>query len=496
MRILLINPPITSLGEIKIEPHPPLGLAYLASYLLKHRYSVKILDALFSGEKRKIGKKFRLGLTDKEIKKEIQEYGPGIIGISQMFTPYAQDSHRVARIAKKVNPQITTVLGGAHVSIEPQAVLKDQNVDIAVRGEGEITLLELVKALEKKKSLNQVTGITYRNRGIVQNPPTPFVKDLAELPFPAWHLLPLKLYDRPDDPSVMRHPLVSMITSRGCPGKCVFCSIHAVWGHAWRGRKARNVADEIELLIKKFGIREIHFQDDSMSLDKKRMKEICDEIIKRKLNFKWATPNGIAYWTLDTPLLKKMKRAGCYRITFGIESGDPKTRKWIGKPYRLSQVKKLTRKANQLGFWTIATYILGFPYETKKQIKKTINFAIKSDVDFALFYRLNPLPGTPVYQVFEKEKLLPQDKQKLYQEGVFCATQYLTKDELVALRSLAFKKFFLSRALSPLRFVKKTHSLEDLVYTLKLIVWGVILFFRIAIGQGQKITSKTIKGTF
>lgn len=496
MRILLINPPITSWGEIKIEPHPPLGLAYLAAYLLKHGHQAKILDALILGGMKRIGKKYKKGLSDQEIKKEIKKFNPDIVGISQMFTAYAQDGYSIAQITKKVNPKITTVFGGAHVSIDPKAILAEESVDIAVYGEGEITFLNLVNAKEKKQFPKNLTGIVYRQgQKIIQTPSTPFIKNLDKLPFPAWHLLPLNLYDR-KDPSVIRHPLTSMITSRGCPGRCVFCSIHAVWGYAWRARSAQNVVDEIELLVKDYGIREIHFQDDNLSLDKKRLMEICDEIVKRKLNIKWATPNGIAYWNLNTRLLKKMKRAGCYRLTFGIESGDPKMRKWIGKAHSLAQAKTLTKIANNLGFWTLATFIFGFPYETERQIKKTINFALKSEVDFALFYRLSPLPGTPVYQVFKKEKLLPQSKQKLYQEGAFCATQYLTKDKLVTLRSSAFKKFFLSRALKPFRFAKKIHSFEDLVYTFKLISWGVILFFRLAVGQGQKITSKTIKGTF
>ena len=500
MRILLIYPPITSSEEIKIEPHPPLGLAYLASFLEKNHYPVKILDALVLGPKHQLSKKFRFGLTDTQIKNEIKNYAPDIVGVSQMFTPYAQDGHRMAKIVKIFNPKIVTVFGGAHSNIDPTLVLKDKNVDFVVRGEGEITFLNLIRALEKgQKELRGVTGIIYRKREtIVRTLPTPFVKNLDELPFPAWHLLPLPLYDRQDDPFVMRHPLTSMITSRGCPGKCVFCSIHATWGHQWRGRSAKNVVDEIEFLVKKYGIREIHFQDDSMSLDPKRMGEICDEIIKRKLDIKWATPNGIAHWTLSMPLLKKMKNSGCYRITFGIESGDSQMRKWIGKPYSLNQAKRLMA-ANKLGFWTIATYILGFPYETRAQIEKTIQFAIDSDVDFALFYRLAPRWGTPVWKIFEKEGLLPPTKETLYLEGAFCDTKYLKSSQLIVLRNQAYLRFFKRRLVSflnPKRWLQKIKNLQDLLYALRIAKIGVSLLLKFLFRRSQKITSKTIKGTF
>jgi len=306
----------------------------------------------------------------------------------------------------------------------------------------------------------------------------------------------MKAYDRPDDPLVYRHPLFSMITSRGCPGKCVFCSIHAVWGHCWRGRSPQNVVDEIELLVKKYGIGEIHFQDDSLSVNPDRLSQICELIIQRQLKFKWATPNGIAYWTLNPKLLGLMKQAGCYRITFGIESGDLKMRRWIGKSYSLALATRLTDTANKLGFWTIHTYILGFPYETAAQIEKTVTYAIRSGVDFALFYRLAPRWGTPVWDIFQKEGWLNQGNT---QEGLPTQTKYCSPQKLIIIRNTAYRRFLsqqLIRFLNPAKIGKKIKSPADLTYSLKLAVFGLKMIPKLFLRPRQKITSRVIKGTF
>jgi len=499
MKILLIYPPVTIYEPGKVAPHSPLGLAYLAVYLEKAGYLVEILDTLALGKDnvRRQGKLTRIGLGTREIKKKIKNFAPDVVGVSVMFTAFVQDAYDVAQVVKEINPKILTVFGGAHVSIDPKAILRNKNVDVAVKGEGEITFLNLIKALEKKAQLAEVTGITYRQgRKIVQNPLTPFIKNLDELPFPARHLLPMELYDSRGDPFSMRHPLTSMITSRGCPGHCVYCSIHAVWGHCWRGRSAKNIVDEIEHLVKDYGIREIHFQDDSMSVDKKRMHEICDEIIKREIDIRWATPNGIAHWMLDKRLLKKMKKAGCYRITFGIESGNQEMRRWVGKPYSLEQAKELTQYANKIGMWTLATNIIGFPYETPEQISDTVEFAIDSDVDFALFYRLGPRPGTPVYEIFKKEGWLPKNEKELYSESVACETKYIKGKELFKIQNQAYSRFLKRRLLSflnPMRIIRKIHSFEDFRYVLGLILAGFKMTISLLETKGG-VTSKSLKG--
>lgn len=498
MKVLLIYPPVTIYGPGKVNAHAPLGLAYLAAYLEKAGHTVKILDCLAEGISQvKIrGKYTRTGLPEEEIKEKIKAFNPQVVGVSVMFTAFASDGLRIAKLVKGINPKIVTVFGGSHVSIDPRAILKDKNVDVAVKGEGEIAFIELIRTIKAGKRLSGVRGITYRTgRKIVQSLPGKFIENLDTLPFPARHLLSMELYINSDNPFAMRRPSTSLVTSRGCPGHCVYCSIHSVWGHTWRARSAKNVVNEIQQLVKDYGIREVSFQDDSMSVDKKRMNEICDEIIKRKIDVKWTTPNGIAHWMLDKELLKKMKEAGCYRITFGIESGNPEMRRWVGKPFSLDQAKELTQYANRIGLWTLATNIIGFPYERKEQINDTINFAINSDVDFALFFRLGPRPGTPVYEIFKKEGWLPKNERELYSESVACETKYIKGKQLYQIQNEAYSRFLKKRFfsfLNPGRILRKIHTIEDFKYILGLSIVGLEMAAKLS-RSNHGVTSKSLR---
>ncbi|PJE67862.1 hypothetical protein COU95_00060, partial [Candidatus Shapirobacteria bacterium CG10_big_fil_rev_8_21_14_0_10_40_9] len=229
---------------------------------------------------------------------------------------------------------------------------------------------------------------------------------------------------------------------------------------------------------------------------KKRWNAICDELISRKLDIKWSTPNGIAHWTLDKPTIKKMYEAGCYRITFGIESGNVETRKFLGKPYSLSQAKELIEYANNIGMWTICTNIIGFPYERMGSMEDTIEFAKKCGTDFATFYLLIPQPTSDVYQYFRKENLLNFDRffEDLKINGdeferinyilneTGADTKYFKKEELREIQKKAYREFIIYRALSyffnPTRLVRKIRSKEDLFYLLRLLSYGVKIFLR------------------
>lgn len=474
MKILFIYPPVTHLGNrLSIKSHPPMGLLYLATYIRNLGYEVSLLDALADGFNNVICKKntTRVGLNWPQIKNHIKKFNPDVIGISVMFTAYYDDALLLAKQIKKYNPKIKIVFGGSHISTDPKSCLKNKFVDFAIYGEGEISFENLLKAFLSDKNYKNINGLVYRDKSkIIVNPPATLVKNLDDLPFPDWSFTDPKRYDPGDRPH-MRKPCFVVETSRGCPNHCVYCSSFAVWQHHWRGRSAKNVVDEIEMLINKYGAKEICFYDDSMSVDKKRMADICKTIIKRKLDFKWSTPNGIAHWTLDKTLLKLMKKAGCYRITFGIESGDPLMRRWIGKPYSLEQAKDLTQYANNLGFWTLATNIIGFPYETREQIDKTLDYSINSDVDFASFFRLGLRPGAPVYEIFKKEGWLPKEKKKLFLEDLSCNTKNFTCDELIEIQKNMYSVFMNKRWSNKIktikRLTKKIKNLEDLFFVFK-----------------------------
>lgn len=496
MRVLLFYPPITVQGNDPTTPGiaPPLGLANIAAYIEREGYDVAICDALAEGFKtvKKAKNYLRVGLSKKSIIEKINYYRPDIVGISVMFTAFAPDAHDLAKIVKRVSPQTLVIFGGAHSSVMPNSVLADKNIDLVVIGEGEETFLEILKRTKAKRSLKNILGTAVRqeNDQIKINKPRPFIKNLDSLPFPARHLLPMDLYlkDSQDDENsyLMRYPSSTVVSSRGCPNNCIYCAVPRIWGRRWRPFSAQRVLDEIEFLVKRYGVREVHFLDDNFSVNRERLEMICEGIIKRGLDIKWTCPNGIAIWTLDRPIIKKMKKSGCYRLTFGIESGCPETQKFIRKNLNLKKAKKIMKIASDLGLWTFSTYIIGFPYETAKAMERTFNYALSSYSDFVGFILLMPFPGTDVTEIMIKEGLIKEndlDKKKIaawfsgYQ-GV--GNKYLTSAELNNLQSKAHKRLMISRLLWPLThfltLLHKIHSFEDATYLFKILKNYLFMF--------------------
>lgn len=484
MKVLLVNPTITRHETDPLAGEAgnlPLGLCSIAAFLKQNKQQVRILDAMAEGvaniEKR--GNFVRTGLEENRIKEVIRDYSPDLVGITTMFTSYAQDSHDIARLVKEVDARIPVVFGGVHATACSDMVMQDENIDIIVKGEGENTIMDVIKAVENKAPCSGIPGtITRTANALVCANDRPFIDNLDALPFPARELLPVDVYLRGARLSYcMRQPVMGLVTSRGCPCRCSYCGIHAVWKHSWRGRSPANIVDEIEHLMHKYGAREFHFMDDSVSANKDRMHGLCDEIIKRKINIRWTTPNGIAIWTLDEPLLKKMRKSGCYRLTFGIESGNEPTQKFIGKIIRFEQANKIIKAANRLGMWTLATFIIGFPYETKEQIFETIEFSKKLDIDIAFYNVLMPFPATRVYEIFNQEGLLPTDRSLEFfnaftGKGGGCDTKLFRKEELARFSDIAHHEFYQSRIrkfMNPLRLMGKIRNYESLRYIFTLL---------------------------
>ena len=518
MNILLIFPPSTIYGADLNIPAvvPPLGLCYLGGYLEKHGYkNVTILDArsLSKGRVIREGNRALYGLKDDEIVEYIKKVDPDVIGISCMYTAYSGDTHRLAQTIKNMDKKIPIVVGGAHASTFPDLVLKDTNVDIVSHYEGEETFLEVVRSIENNKGFADVKGISYRENGaVIKNPAREFIEDLDTIPFPARHLVDMDLYlDNEPTTFGMRAPATTFITSRGCPQSCVFCTIKTVWDDMnFRSRSPKNVVDELEHLNKEYGIEEFYWMDDAAGTSKKRLIEICDEIIERKLDIKWTTPNGIAHWYLEEKVLDKMKAAGCYRVTFGMESGNLETRKYIGKPFPLEQATKMLTHANKIGLWTICTFIIGFPVEDEESIMDTIDYACSCGTDMAVFYLLCPHPGTDVYQDFQKDGLLDfehildpasfnseQDFEEIGTRlgGSGASTNHLSPTQINDYVNLAYKRFFKNRlmnALNPVRTLRKIHNFEDLKYTIKVGKLGIESALQTIISK--KFSSQKIAG--
>ncbi len=410
MKILLITPPLTFLPFEKPRVVAPLGVSYIAAFLENNRHEVKILDAVGSGWRNKelvnvSGHQFvKVGLPPSKIREKISSWIPDMVGISCLFSSQAHNAHQTAKIVKDLDKNITTLFGGAHPSVTFEKTLQDPNVDFVVTGEGEITILELAKSLNNPRKYGDVLGLAFkRGKKVVANPPRPFIKNIDSLPLPARHLLPMEEYFKAaagHGAAERKSRFTSMITSRGCPRNCVFCSIHTIWGHRWRQRSPEKVLEEIQLLVKEYGVEEIHFEDDNLTLNPKRMEAICDGIIERDLDVSWTTPNGVDINTLNKDLLRKMKDSGCYWLCFGLEHGDPYFRNnVIGKTISSDHAKRVIRWSNEFGIWTNGFFIIGLPGETPETVRKTLDFAKEVDLDFASFFIAQPYPGTRLYEL-------------------------------------------------------------------------------------------------
>jgi len=417
-RVLLVEPPLTRppdmpAEKVRIGVVPPLGLAYIAAVLEKEGYEVKILDCIVEGSLKGSpyrNGEIRYGLSDDDIKARIREFSPHIVGVSCLTSNKYKDAHNVCRLAKEIDQSIPTVMGGTHPTVLPEATLADANVDFVVLGEGEYTARDLLHTLATGDDLAGLDGIGYKDHDEIRIiPKTRYIENLDELPFPARHLLRMDRYSTTVSPhsGIKRTPFTAMISSRGCPARCTFCTIRKVWGPAHRMRSAGNVLAEIEHLVRDYGIKEIHFEDDNLTTNKQRALGIFNGLIQRKLDITCNSPSGLALFTLDEELLRKMKECGYYSISIAIESGDADVlKKLMHKPVNLDKARRIAKITRDLDLKVKGFFILGYPGETKEQMKRTVDFAASLDLDWAIFFIATPLPGTELEAICQKNDYL------------------------------------------------------------------------------------------
>ena len=409
MKVLLVNPPQTFYpGSDPPAGNLPLGLMYIAAVLQKNGYTVEILDAFMAGAEfeEKNGESVTIGLPFKQIEGEIRSRNPDIVGIAGPFTSQIGNAIQTSKAAKEVNPNILTVVGGPHVTLVPKEFLEEaKTVDIAVTGEGEYAMLEIAQYFEGKTQLSEIGGIAYRKNGSVAvNERRPFIEDLDELPYPAYDLVDMEQYLGPSKIGYrsFQNRAVSMVTSRGCPFNCCFCAVHLHMGKGFRAHSAKYVLDHIQYVVDKYKVKNIFFEDDNLTLDLKRFEAICDGIIERKIKIGWETPNGVRADRLTLELLWKMKQSGCKSVFVGVESGDQQILdKVVCKSLDLNRVVEFAKNAKEIGLKTGAFYIIGFPGETKRNMQRTVDFALemkrKYDVGMHLF-AATPSYGTTLYE--------------------------------------------------------------------------------------------------
>lgn len=479
MRILLIYPPTSALRGESVGAVPPLGLAYLASVVEKQGHTVKILDALLEGYDQRTlekgGHSETVGLSWREIERRLSNFQPDIVGVTSMFWYMNQSLHKVAELAKNYDKNVPVVVGGAHPSLFARNILADINIDFVVIGEGEITFAELAHNLKEGKGYYDVKGIAYRKNGnVILNPPRDTIRNLDDLPFPARHLLSLTGYCSKHVIHGHTRPktraYTSMITSRGCPFQCTFCTVPLIWGRKWRARSPDMIVAEIQHLTDTHGIREVHFEDDNISLDATRMRRICELLLEKGVNVNWTTPNGIAARTLDERLVSLMARSGCYRLNIGVESADPAVLRQIRKPVDLRQVTNVIHWCRKYGIETCGFFMIGFPSDSVETIGKTLSFAVASELDYANFNILVPFPGTEIHaELVGRELISKEDELDRYRVQGFTTlrTDNLSARELVELQRELTKAFARNRLRKDpirvfLRRLRYLNSIEDL----------------------------------
>jgi anaerobic magnesium-protoporphyrin IX monomethyl ester cyclase len=355
---------------------PPLGISYIAAVLENEGYDVGVIDAV------------ALGLTADEFRATLARGSPDVVCVTCM-TSSIHGSLEAARIARGLGA--TTVLGGTHLSIYPVETLSYDCVDYGILGEGEYATLELVRALEAGGPVAGIKGLAYKTGdGVAVNGPA-LVEDLDPLPFPARHLLPMDRYSS----IIGLHPVTTMISSRGCPYRCGFC-FKGPSDRKHRTRGPKNVVDEMETVVRDYGIREIMFYDDVIALRRKSIVGICEEIIARGLDVKWESPARVD--NVDLELLRLMKRAGCIRLRYGVESGDPEILESMNKGIDLAGVKRAFEWTRRVGIQTFAYFIIGYIGETSASIRRTLQFSRELDPDLVMFTLATPYPGTELYR--------------------------------------------------------------------------------------------------
>lgn len=455
MEILLLSPPYGADSD-KAGVFPPLGLAYIATVLRQKKHKVQIVDFSLGGIRKTRGGYFWYGKKFYEIKEEIKNYNPDLIGLGCFFSirfPYVL---KLAKVCKSVFPKTPVVIGGIHATVNPRLVLKNKEIDYVVLGEGEETIIHLVNALIGKIRIETIDGLAFRRGSeIYVNPKTKFIKNLDKLPLPARDLLDMEAYisDRTIRWNLNKKRHASIFTSRGCPNRCTFCSMYHINGRFFRSRDPVKVVDEIEMLVKDYGIEEVSFEDDNLTLDKERIIKICKEIIGRKLKIHWNTPNGISAKTLDRRVLLWMKKAGCVSINIAVESGDLYIlNQVIRKGVSLKKIEEVFKLADELGLIINAYFVLGMPEETRQSLKRTIKFACRLPIyELGISYA-TPFKGTELYDICIKNKYVPENIEEMMLKKGFrlygtpiIETPFLSKEDLVKLKRRFFVLFYLNK---------------------------------------------------
>lgn len=473
--VILIMPPNNFTDMIKVRDnqknkgfyvnYPPLGLAYLAAVLERENFKVKIIDAVTSL------------MGEEGILKTVSEERPKVVGIT-VTTPTLRVVYRLVQRLKEIGPQMVIVLGGPHISAQPE-IISSLKVEFGFRGEAEEGLPKLVKSIvEEQRSTHlpvhgctqigafpDIPGLVWLEDREVRMNSHPVISRLDSLPFPARHLLDNGRYINP----TCSAKTTSLITTRGCPYNCLFCS-RAV-REEYNERSVDNVIEEIREVVEKLRIEYITLMDETFTQSRKRVEEVVRKIKENKLNFKWACQTRVNL--IDKELIKAMHDVGCVNLSFGVESSSERIRELLKKPPPKKDYENVVKWSREIGMETNAYYMFGHPTETLSDLKETINFALSLNSDYASFNLTTVFPGSPLYRQMLKENLISEDIWNQYILGAVDLLTYvpegLSKKTLERTISLAFRKFYF-RPKYILRKLLKIKSIKDLRHHLRIAI--------------------------
>ncbi|MGZ3569836.1 MAG: B12-binding domain-containing radical SAM protein [Thermodesulfobacteriota bacterium] len=457
MKILLIQPPIQEFYQTSIRTQP-IGLAYLAASLKRNGHEVEILDC--QTEKRKpipippelfylknfypfndrspfklYTGYYHFGMGWEEIGQRIKNSKADAFGISSSFTPYYGEALKIAEIIKNWDRKKIVAMGGAHVSCDPERVLKSPFVDFVVLGEGEVRFPSLLEQIAKGrlKNFEQIDGVGYRGDGEMRiNPVQNFIQDLDSLPHPARELLDLDRY------RIGKRRSTMIITSRGCPHGCAYCSAHLVMGPFFRPRAPEALLEEMMECRKEYGIEIFDIEDDNFTFDQGRAKKLMSLIIEKfgEGGIKLSAMNGVSFASLDEKLLRLMKRAGFDTINLSIVSIDPSTKERMRRPKPTAEFDKILENAGQAGLSVIAYAILGMPGQRIEEMVNTLIDLMGRRVLIgpSVYY---PTPGTPLFEQCEREGILPSHLSQWRSTAFPIETEEFNRLDMLTLFRLA-----------------------------------------------------------
>lgn len=417
-KIMLISPKsvVPSRGFKRLAT--PLGLLYMGSVLKRAGYEVEVLDSSCEGYDNVIEDKggyVNYGLSNEDLEKRLLDYRPDLIGVSSPCSARHKKAEEVCKVVKKTL-DIPVIMGGLHPSLFPKKILQKGLTDYLILGEGEFRMKYLIESLNKNQEPN-FDGIAYKkNREILVKPSTTKIMDLDSIPLPARELINMKKYfevGMPFAPYSKEDRVEQILTSRGCPGKCNFCATIPFWGRKFRMRSVDNVIDEIDELVNKYGVEELQFTDDNLTMDKNRANELFERM--KSYNLSWCTPQGLMTQTLDEKMIKLMADSGAYQITVAIESGSKRVLKEIihKKVPEKEEVKKIVESAHDNGIQVHAMFVVGFPGEKRAEIYQTLRYPFEIGFDSVVYSIASPVPGSELYKDCLRKGYINKDNLKM-----------------------------------------------------------------------------------